>query len=316
MLVFEFLDITPLMQPSVAQLEVFLAVVNAGSFRAAAKQLRCAQSVVSYAIAQIETALGRHLFDRTGSRPRLTDSGDAVASQARVVLGEMRRLFDTSCETSSPHKARIPLSIVVDAIVPPKLLVPLLLEASHRLPGFELRVRCESKFSLLELLNNGAGDVALSGASGSVPRGITRETLRTFQLVPVASPSHQIARSTKLDKTLLRDHLQIVLSERSDSGSRQPLESVAQGRYLRVSDLALKLELILGGVGWGFLPLEFIESGLALGTLVRLRLPRSEVGTLSLLYRTNTGATDFGDLVRERLALRIRVPRKTSRRGA
>ncbi len=288
------------MRPSVDQLEVFLAVVDAGSFRAAAIRLRRTQSSVSYAIGQLESALDRALFERTGGRPRVTREGDAVAAQARVVLGEMHRLVAPAAETAEPAR-RVPLSIAVDVIVPHKVLVPLLHEASHRLAGFELRIRCESKFSLLELLRDGTCEVALTGSSGNVPKGLTREALRTFPLVPVAAPNHLLARAVKIDDAALREHFQIVLSERSDAGRRRPLENATHGKYLRVTDLSLKLDLIESGVGWGYLPLESVESRLARGTLFQMPFPRPDVGTLSLLFRSNSGATAFGQLVRERL---------------
>ena len=51
------------------QLRVFAAVADAGSFRAAARQLSRVQSAVSHAIANMESELGVSLFDRQGRRP-------------------------------------------------------------------------------------------------------------------------------------------------------------------------------------------------------------------------------------------------------
>ena len=47
-------------------LRVFMAVVEAGSFSAAAKQLGRAQSAVSYIVRELEAKLGGDLFDRAG----------------------------------------------------------------------------------------------------------------------------------------------------------------------------------------------------------------------------------------------------------
>jgi DNA-binding transcriptional LysR family regulator len=300
MQLFEYFDSILDVRPSVDQLEVFLAVVDAGSFRAAAMRLRRTQSSISYAIGQLEGALDRSLFERTGGRPRLTREGEAVAAQARVVLGEVHRLTAPSAETGEPAR-RVPLAIAVDAIVPYSILVPLLHEASHRLAGFELRVRCESKYSLLELLRDGTCDVALTGSSATVPKGLTREALRTFALVPVCGTNHPLSSLAKVDDDALREHFQIVLSERSDAARRRPIENAKHGKYIRVTELSLKLDLIRSGVGWGYLPLESVEGRLVRGTLFQLPFPRPDVGTLSLLYRSNSGATAFGQLVRERL---------------
>ena len=66
--------------PSLDQLRVFLAVVDAGSFSAAARRLNRRQSVVSYTIANLERHLGGLLlFDRASRKPTLTEAGKDAA---------------------------------------------------------------------------------------------------------------------------------------------------------------------------------------------------------------------------------------------
>src|SRR5580700_5533373 len=72
--------------PSIDQLFVLLAVVETGSFSAAAKRLRRAVSAISYAIDTLEQQLGLSLFDRgTTRKPKLTLQGEAIVSEARAV---------------------------------------------------------------------------------------------------------------------------------------------------------------------------------------------------------------------------------------
>jgi DNA-binding transcriptional LysR family regulator len=72
--------------PTLEQLRIFLAVVDSGSFAAAARRLNRAVSVISYGITNLETQLGVLLFDREGSRkPILTTAGRAVLAEARTV---------------------------------------------------------------------------------------------------------------------------------------------------------------------------------------------------------------------------------------
>ena len=70
--------------PTLDQIAVFLAIVETGSFAAAARKLGRATSVVSYAIANLESQLGVTLFTRAGaSQPRLTDAGRAILADGR-----------------------------------------------------------------------------------------------------------------------------------------------------------------------------------------------------------------------------------------
>ncbi len=291
------------MRPTLDQLEIFLCVVDAGSFRAAAKRLGRTQSTISYAVTQLEAGLERQVFERTGGRPRLTRAGEEVAARARAIVGEANRLADP-LERAPTALIRQPLHVVVDTIVPSRVLVPLLKAAGERLPETELIVRTESKFSLLELLGAGEADVALSGSGAAVPAGLTREALRTFALVPVVSANHPLARVRGLTSGVLASYPQIAVTERSVVGRRQPFENAIGARALRVTELALKLDLIRAGAGWGYLPFDAVSVDLRARTLVRLRSPPHDVGTLSLIYPSQRGPTAFGRLVRERLAPR------------
>ena len=59
------------------QLRTFIAAADEGSFSAAGRKLRRAQSVVSQTLANLEAQLGVTLFDRSARYPSLTDEGRA-----------------------------------------------------------------------------------------------------------------------------------------------------------------------------------------------------------------------------------------------
>src|ERR1700741_4853165 len=67
------------------QLRTFIAAVDQGSFSAAGRKLRRAQSVVSQTLANLETQLGVRLFDRSERYPKLTDEGRGLLLDARSV---------------------------------------------------------------------------------------------------------------------------------------------------------------------------------------------------------------------------------------
>ena len=67
------------------QLRTFIAAVDEGSFSAAGRKLRRAQSVVSQTLANLEAQLGVKLFDRSARYPRLTDEGRSLLADARSV---------------------------------------------------------------------------------------------------------------------------------------------------------------------------------------------------------------------------------------
>ena len=73
----------PASAPSLDHLRILTAVVDAGSFSAAARQLDRSQPAISYGIAALEEQLGLTLFERGKRKPTLTASGVAVLAYAR-----------------------------------------------------------------------------------------------------------------------------------------------------------------------------------------------------------------------------------------
>jgi len=74
-------------RPTLRQLEIFLEVVRAGSFRGAARDLGLSQVAVSDHVRQLERRLGRDLFIRApGSVPTLSAAGQVAAEHGRNVL--------------------------------------------------------------------------------------------------------------------------------------------------------------------------------------------------------------------------------------
>ena len=71
------------------QLRTFIAAVDEGSFSAAGRKLRRAQSVVSQTLANLEAQLGVKLFDRSARYPRLTEEGRSLLPDARSVADNM-----------------------------------------------------------------------------------------------------------------------------------------------------------------------------------------------------------------------------------
>jgi len=71
------------------QLRTFIAAVDEGSFSAAGRKLRRAQSVVSQTLANLEAQLGVKLFDRSARYPRLTQEGRSLLADARAVADHL-----------------------------------------------------------------------------------------------------------------------------------------------------------------------------------------------------------------------------------
>ena len=70
--------------------EIFVRVVEAGSFTAAGKDLGLAKSSVSEAVRRLEDHLNVRLLDRTTRRLALTEAGQAFYDHARRAINQAK----------------------------------------------------------------------------------------------------------------------------------------------------------------------------------------------------------------------------------
>ena len=211
------------------QLRVFIAVVDAGSFSAAARTLGRAQSAVSQAMAVLESAIGWKLWDRAERAATLTERGRRLLVDARRVLAEVERMRDAARAFSSGKAER--LSICVDALFPARALVSLAHAMKEAFPGLELRIDTDTLRAVGERVARRDSDVGIAGPL-VVSEKLDRVAVGSVLLVPVAAKDHPLAaRRGPLATATLRSETQIVLSERDGGDSPRP------GRPLR-ADLA------------------------------------------------------------------------------
>ena len=101
---------------SLDQIRTFIAAADEGSFSAAGRHLRRAQSVVSQTLANLEGQLGVKLFDRSGHLPVLTDQGRALLADARAVACDIDLLKARAKSLAGGLEPE--LSVAVDVMFP------------------------------------------------------------------------------------------------------------------------------------------------------------------------------------------------------
>ena len=255
---------------TIEQLRTLRAVVEAGSFSAAARKLGRVQAAVSQAMDRLESQLGLQLFDRSGRVPRLTAHGQAVAAAAARVELSVEALNELV--VSLEQGAEKVLRIIVDVMFPNQALVEFAREFGAAYPALELVLFSEVLSAVTAHVREGqsAWGIAVEDADH---RELERRTIAELRLVPVAAPSHALAQQAgPLTRSSLADAVQIVLGERRADAEGADDQGVFSARRWRVVDLTTKHALIAGGLGWGHLPEHWVRDDLRAGRLVALEL--------------------------------------------
>lgn len=261
--------------PTLDQLQVFVAVAETGSFSAAARQLNRAQSVISYTIGNLEAQLQLSLLERSGSRqPVLTDAGRAVLEDARRMISDLNSLRARSKALTQGLEGEVKLAVSV--MVPDQSLVGVLGRFQETFPTVRMRLTVGSPFLLTRMLEKGQADVGIGGSMEGVSDGLVGQRIGTSFLAPVAARDHRLAQLNRaLSVADVRDENQIVVTDPTAPADARDF-NVFSRRTWRVSDMATKAQLIIGGLGWGGVPLAMIHDELASGALVRLEMDAYE----------------------------------------
>jgi LysR family transcriptional activator of nhaA len=130
----------------------FWTVAKAGGIRRAAEQLHLAQPTLSSQIKKLEQSIGTALFDRTGRRLVLTETGQVVYRYADEIFALGRELTDAL--SGRPARDRLRLAVGMPDVLP-KLVVYQLLKPALALSERVQLVCYEGKLPAL------LGDLAL-----------------------------------------------------------------------------------------------------------------------------------------------------------
>jgi DNA-binding transcriptional LysR family regulator len=286
---------------SLDQLRTFIAAADEGSFSAAGRRLRRAQSVVSQTLANLEGQLGLKLFDRSARYPVLTDQGRALLTDARAVAGNMD-LFKARAK-SLAGGLEPELSVVIDFMFPGEPFIAAVAAFQVQFPATSLSLHIDTWTDVLEPVLDGRCALGVMGPLPNVPPQLTRERLLTVRLVMVVSPRHPLAsRRAPIPTAALAEHVQLLHTDISDLSQARE-RGVLSPKVWRLGNLRAKHTFLRAGFGFGIVPLHLVEADLASGELVQLKVEEAppESHHLSVIYRTDSPPGPAGRWFMDRL---------------
>lgn len=195
------------MRPDAAVLSTsfryFLAVADAGSIRAAARELNIVSSAVNRQILLLEEGLGIRLFDRVGRGLRLSEAGTVLVRHLRETLD---RYDDTVAELDTLRglrRGRIRLATVESTSV--DRLPDLLAEYWRRYPGIEVVLTMAGAEEVTRRVDDGSADVGFTFSTFGL-EGVAVVHEETHALGAVVAPAHPLATRDRLAFADLVDH--------------------------------------------------------------------------------------------------------------
>ncbi|OZB81821.1 LysR family transcriptional regulator [Microbacterium sp. 13-71-7] len=282
------------------QLRYVLAVVETGSFTAAAERVRVSQSGVSTQVQKLERELGVALFDRTSRRVALTQEGERLMPAIRAALEAIGEIGATAADLRGLLLGSLRVGTVFGLTWP--RFYDALAEISAAHPGLELRLREDTSAQLVGAVRRGEIDLALVAWAEHAPDGLGSVVVFDDPMVAVVAPSHPWAARRRISPDELVGMDLIALPE--GTGDRAALDALLSGRpgagapHWEVSTPSAVEKLAVRGLGVGVvsaatcrrwegiraIPIDAPEVRSRLGVVWRATPTRAARALLELLH--------------------------------
>ena len=263
------------------QVPLFLAVLDTGSFSAAARKLGRVPSAISMAMGHLEAELGLQLFDRTGREPQPTAAARALEPQARLLAQQLQQLNQQALALHAGLEKRLTLAIA------PELLATAWAEhlqpVVEQFPALVVEVLVAPQADALELLHAGRAQLALVFERPSFDAREDFQEQGAETLVAVMSTRHPLWTQLQAQGGAHIDMAQLAASRQILVASRDP--SLTDTRFVfshhlwRADSHGAARSLIAAGLCWGWLPHSFVEPHIHSGELVQIPLSNLSNGT-------------------------------------
>lgn len=250
-----------------SDIAVFVRVIEAGSFTAAAEQLGLSQSAVSKCVTRLEEHLGTRLLNRSTRKFSLTEAGSALHARGRRALDEIEEaeleVARLQTEPRGVLRVNAPMSFGI------LHLAPALDEFLHRYPALTVDLQLDDR--LVDLVEEGF-DCAIR-IKALADSTLVARRLAPCRLVVCAAPDYLARHGTPTTPAALREHACLVYTYRDDPNEwifRGPdgreLKVGVAGR-LRCNNGLIHRDAALAGLGILVTPTFYVGDELRSGRL-------------------------------------------------
>ncbi|MFE0509686.1 LysR family transcriptional regulator [Streptomyces sp. NPDC058964] len=249
-------------------LVTFEKVATVLSFTRAAAELQYAQSSVTGQIRALENSLGTELFDRLGSRIRLTEAGERLLPYARRMIELAEEARAAVAEAEEPAGS---LAVGTMESLTSYRLPPLLELFHHRYPKVRLSLRTTIGDETRQALRQGTYDLGFLMEERTEHAGLESVVLAVEPLALVAPPGHALAGGPVGTAELVGQPL---LATEPGCAYRdlfeRELAALAPVDFMEFGTIEATKRAAAAGLGISLLPEVTVAAELAEGSLVRL----------------------------------------------
>lgn len=266
------------------RIKQFIAVVDAGSIRGAARRLGVSQPALTRALQQLEEELGAQLMRRSVRGASLTAAGTAFLARARVAEAELRMGADEARRSDDGGGlVTVGVSPSAASVFLPELVTTL----QKRRPNTRIRLLESNPSALPPLVREAVLDMAVAHARSDLDPGLHFRYLFDIQLRVVARPGHPLAGARSLSELVQSSWLSMAAPDSPNDNIKQSFLAAglpAPVLAVHCGSHSVALDLIAASDMVALLPAALLRSHMSAGRLVELRLTKPMVPLQVGLY--------------------------------
>lgn len=275
----------PLPRFSPRQLEAFVTVAELRSFSAAGQRLALTPSAVSQLVAELETAVGFRLFDRSTRKVAVSSAGRDFLGPAHTALDHLRRA-DTAAADVRNRAAGVVRVATTQALACVALPAAMRAYREER-PKVVVRIRDSAVEQLVDAVAAGDADLGL-GPDRAIGEEVVRTALIDSPWVLWCPADHPLAARRVLRWVDLRDQPLVAAGRDHERSVAQMRAEQPEGTRIMpvevVDNITTALGIAAQGLALTLSPAYVASLAEPLGLVMR-RVQAPEVMRQVCLYR-------------------------------
>ncbi|MBP0618553.1 LysR family transcriptional regulator [Cupriavidus consociatus] len=284
------------------QLTAFLTVADVRNFGRAGERLSLSPSAVSQLIAELESATGFRLFDRTTRSVTLSPAGREFVAPARSVLKHLE--LAQSAADDIRNRAAGVVRIAAPMVIAGSILPEAIQAYAGQHPKVVIRIRDAAVDNLIDMVANADVDIAV-GPDQYVDDSVTRISLFKSSWVLWCAPDHPLAKRKTVPWSELRQHAVVAAGHDYDRNVSLMHAGAAEGERIAPVDVVDNISTALGMAAAGIaLTLAPAYVGLLanrLGLVMRRIVDPEVMRQVCLYYSAVRAASPAAEGFREHL---------------
>lgn len=220
------------------RLKVFDTVAKRLNFTKAANELNITQPAVTKHIKEIELNLNIKLFERNGTKIKLTKAGEILLKYTEEIFAVYQKMEFEIGQLQEKQKGTLRLG--ASTTIAQYVLPPILAEFRKRFPEIQLSLVIQNSEKIEDLLANHKIDVGLIEAQ------IKNRTFHYFpfmkdEIVLVSRQNHSISTKNNIKLDDLK-HISLVFRE-PGSGTLETIDLALKSKNIKLNELNIEIQL-------------------------------------------------------------------------